>query len=487
MASTDTKPDNGLDHQPNTSADDRVSDEDMDTTLVNEVDEKGIAAIAHEPKPDDDEQERWNESTIMILRYLQTLAAFLIMGMNDASVGALLPYIQDYYRINYATVACMFLVPFVGYALSACILNKIHMTLGQAGIAYLAPLCKIVAYAVTCAHPPFPAIPVIFSLTGIGQGLQDGAWNAWVGNMANGNELMGILHGAYGLGATIGPLVTTSMVTKGGLQWYTWYYVMTGLAVFELIIGWYAFRASTGAVYRAKHPAAPTIAGKKPASRTAEALRSPVTFLVAGFLFLYVGVEVALGGWVVTFMRELRDGEDFASGMVATGFWLGLTVGRVVLGFITGRIGEKLAVTIYLALCVGFQILFWQINNFLSSAIFIAWLGFFLGPLFPAAIMVATKLLPRRLHVSAIGFVAAFGSSGAAVFPFAVGAIAQASGVWVLQPFALALIAGIFIIWVILPGGIKKGGLDVAHSKMMEKEREKSRLSPQAENLEETV
>lgn len=187
------------------------------------------------------------------------------------------------------------------------------------------------------------------------------------------------------------------------------------------------------------------------------------------------------------FMRELRDGEPFASGMVATGFWLGITLGRVVLGFITGRIGEKMAVTVYLGLCVGLQILFWQINSFVSSAIFIAVLGFFLGPLFPAAIMVATKLLPRRLHVSAIGFVAAFGSSGAAVFPFAVGAIAQGTGVWVLQPFALALIAGIFIIWVILPGGIKKGGLDIAHEKMLEKEREKATLSATSQRTEETV
>lgn len=189
----------------------------------------------------------------------------------------------------------------------------------------------------------------------------------------------------------------------------------------------------------------------------------------------------------MTFMRNLRNGPDFESGMVATGFWAGITAGRVVLGFVTGRIGEKMAVTVYLGLCVGLQILFWQINSFVSSAIFIAFLGFFLGPLFPAAIMVATKLLPRRLHVSAIGFVAAFGSSGAAVFPFAVGAIAQGSGVWVLQPFALALIAGIFIIWVILPGGIKKGGLDIAHEKMLEKEREKSTLGASSMRTEETV
>lgn len=40
-------------------------------------------------------------------------------------------------------------------------------------------------------------------LPGLGSGLQDSAWNAWVGNMQNANELLGFLHGVYGLGATM--------------------------------------------------------------------------------------------------------------------------------------------------------------------------------------------------------------------------------------------------------------------------------------------
>jgi fucose permease len=71
-----------------------------------------------------------------------------------------------------------------------------------------------------------------------------------------------------------------------------------------------------------------------------------VTWILAFFLLGYVGVEVALGGWIVTFLMRVRDGGDFASGMGATGFWLGITFGRVVLGFVTPRIGEKLAIVV---------------------------------------------------------------------------------------------------------------------------------------------
>lgn len=65
--------------------------------------------------------------------------------------------------------------------------------------------------------------------------------------------------------------------------------------------------------------------------------------------------------------------------------------------------------------------------------------------------IVATKCLPRHLHVSAIGFAAALGGAGAAVFPFIVGAIAQTKGVQVLQPFILALLAVISGLWLGLP------------------------------------
>lgn len=71
--------------------------------------------------------------------------------------------------------------------------------------------------------------------------------------------------------------------------------------------------------------------------------------------------------------------------------------------------------------------------------------------MFPAAVVALTKLLPKRLHVAAVGFAAAVGASGATILPFAVGAIANSRGVQVLQPVVLALLATILFIWLLLP------------------------------------
>lgn len=61
---------------------------------------------------------------------------------------------------------------------------------------------------------------------------------------------------------------------------------------------------------------------------------------------------------------------------------------------------------------------FWLVPSFVVSAISVALLGVFLGPLFPTAIVLVTKLLPRDLHIGSVGFATAVGGSGGAIFPF---------------------------------------------------------------------
>lgn len=276
--------------------------------------------------------------------------------------------------------------------------------------------------------------------------------------MHRADELLGVLHGAYGVGGTIAPLIASAMITKANLGWYTFYYIMIGMAGLELFLAVAAFRGATGVVYR-EATRSGTDQGR---TTTGQVLRELITWVLAFFLLFYVGVEVSLGGWVVIFMLRARNAEPFLAGLTVTLFWLDITLGRVVLGFITGRIGEKLAITAYLALCIALGVLYRFVPHFTASVIFIILLGFFLGPLFPAAVIVAIKVLPKDRHASTIGFAAAFGGGGAAVLPFAVGAIAQKKGVEVMQPVVLAVLAKLILLWLLIPGGMKKGDLERA-------------------------
>ena len=102
------------------------------------------------------------------------------------------------------------------------------------------------------------------------------------------------------------------------------------------------------------------------------------------------------------------------------------------------------------------ELLFWLIPQFYVSAISVSFQGFFIGPIYPASMAVATKILPKHLHVSAIGIINTAGGCGGAMFPFAVGALAQAKGVKTLQPVILSMTVVLSVVWLGLPKGSRR-------------------------------
>jgi fucose permease len=133
---------------------------------------------------------------------------------------------EKYYKLSYTVVSLVFLTPFSGYTVASTVNNKMHVYLGQRGIAIVAPLCHLISYIILAVHPPFPVLVVMFVFVGFGNGLIDGAWCAWLGNMQSANQVSGFLQASYALGATVSPLIATAMVTKAGLMWYQFYYIM---------------------------------------------------------------------------------------------------------------------------------------------------------------------------------------------------------------------------------------------------------------------
>ena len=168
----------------------------------------------------------WNHPRINVYRVCATFWSFVVMGLNDATYGAIIPYLEIYYDLTYTVVALVFLSPFVGYNVAALLNNTIHLKLGQRGVAIMGPTCHLVAYIINALHPPYPLLVISFMLAGLGNGLEDSAWNAWIGAMTNANEVLGFLHGFYGVGGVIAPLIATALITKLDVPWYYWYYFM---------------------------------------------------------------------------------------------------------------------------------------------------------------------------------------------------------------------------------------------------------------------
>ena len=134
-------------------------------------------------------------------------------------------------------------------------------------------------------HPPWPVAVVILVFAGYGNGILDAGWNAWVADMVANNQILGIMHGFYGLGAVASPLIATVMVTEANLPWYTFFYLMAGLGVPELACGTWAFWEETAVAFRRKN------ASGHEHGRLKAVLKNKVTWICSLFLLIYVGCE----------------------------------------------------------------------------------------------------------------------------------------------------------------------------------------------------
>ena len=79
-------------------------------------------------------------------------------------------------------------------------------------------------------------------------------------------------------------------------------------------------------------------------------------------------------------------------------------------------------------------------------------LGLLLGPIYPCAQTVFSRLLPRSVQVTAIGFIGSAGSSGGALVPFLTGVVAQAvNQTFVLHPICIGSFALMLGCWIAMP------------------------------------
>lgn len=195
----------------------------------------------------------------------------------------------------------------------------------------------------------------------------------------------------------------------------------------------------------------PTSRVKHQMAAMATAFKSKIVIIGSLFIFAYQGAEVSISGWVISFLIAARHGNPSAVGYVTSGFWGGVTVGRFLLSHPAHKIGEKLFVYGIVAGAAGFQLLVWLVPNIIGDAVAVAVVGLLLGPVYPCATTIFSRLISRKDQVSSLSVISAFGSSGGAVAPFTTGILAQVAGTFVLHPIAIGLFAVMLTCWFILP------------------------------------
>lgn len=225
------------------------------------------------------------------------------------------------------------------------------------------------------------------------------------------------LHFTYGLGALCAPLAAAEFLKKG-LDFSWFYSVILVLAVLNTIGVTWSFKLEKtkdgmGNLERETSISSLELENREPShnqeenvenefrrrNQTSTSASQPPSaqqytttsskfnsilsqsnvWILSIFALLYVGTEVAIGGWSSSYIIETR-GSIQNSNYIVSGFWAGLAFGRVLLIPVTAWIGEQLSVLIYMCLAVALQFIVWLVPDLIANAVSLAIMGLLIGP-----------------------------------------------------------------------------------------------------------
>ena len=360
-----------------------------------------------------------------------------------------------YYNIGYGVVSLIFVGQALGFVFVAVVLDAMRAKLGRAKTLGLGQGLVTLAYIPLIVGAPFGIIVCSFFFVGFSIAVNVGLGNIFFGGLQNGTFMLGLFHGAYGIGGTTGPLIATAIVTVANAMW-TRYYLLTfslGIVTFTLCLwSFWGYERELSPAARAREGTAEDSMVKGMVA----ALKLRVVTLGSIFIFAYQGAEVSISGWVISFLINVRDGDPSSVGYVSAGFWAGITLGRFFLSALAQRVGEKIFVYGLVLGALAFQILVWWVPNIVGDAVAVSIVGLLLGPIYPCAASVFLRAMGRREAMSGMGTISACGSLGGAVAPFITGLLAQATGTFILHPIVIFLFGVMLICWYFVPAVDKR-------------------------------
>ncbi|KAF7360332.1 MFS domain-containing protein [Mycena venus] len=385
-----------------------------------------------------------------------------LAGWNDGSAGPLIPRIQKVYHVGFAVVSLIFVFACVGFIGGAMINVPLTDRLGFGKMIAFGSICQIIAYAMQAPAPPFPVFVLSFVINGVGIAIQDAQANGYVASLKHSPEIkMGLLHGAYGAGALVSPIVATQFSQLR--HWSFHYLASLGVAISNALVLAFVFRfkSQDGEAHTVEACTIAHDVSKECLATVGEAagetstsehstfrqiLSTKTVHLLAFFILVYVGVEVTIGGWIVTYIIDVRGGGP-SSGYVSAGFFGGKK------SLLRSRaIGERRVLYLYSILAIALELVVWLVPSLIGDAVAVAIVGMLLGPIYPITMNYAGRVLPRWLLTGSIGWIAGFGQAGSAVFPFITGAIASKTGIKALQPLLISMMSFMIVLWALVPG-----------------------------------
>jgi fucose permease len=376
---------------------------------------------------------------LLALAYL----AFVSLGLPDAVLGVAWPSLRDTFALPQVGMGAILATAAVAYFVSGMQAGRLMRALRVGLLLALSTGSVALGLAGYATLPLFSLFLFAACFVGVGSGAIDAALNTYAAHHF-GPKHMAWLHAAYSVGAALGPVLLTALLTHGA-GW------RSGYAVISAVLGALALtflltrrQWEGGADSRTEADAASV----EPTATAWEALRRPRVRLQSLIFFFYTGVEVTAGQWTYTVLSEGRGLSTAAAGTCASLYWGSLLAGRIASGFVIERLGTVRMLRAATGLAVLGALLF--ALPVLPPVPGLVLLGLALAPIFPALMSETPRRVGSDVAAHAVGFQVSAGTAGVALLPSAAGLLAERFGLGLVAPQLLVytLILAVLHTWL---------------------------------------
>lgn len=367
-------------------------------------------------------------------------AAFVSLGLPDGLTGVAWPSIRATFGLPLDALGALITAGTAGYLASSFTSGRVVARIGVGRLLVLSCLATAISLLGYGGTPLWAGMVGLGLLAGLGAGAIDAGLNAYAAEKFSARTVSW-LHASFGLGAAIGPILMSSVISAGH-SWRLGYLVV---GVTQLMLaGCFALTRNQWQAHADDGQSAPTASA--PMFRT---LRLPSAWLSMLLFFLYTGLEVSAGQWLYTLLTEARRMSPALAGVWVSVYWGGLTAGRLLSGVIVARITVRTLLRLCMAGALLGVVLLWLDLALWLSLGGVALLGVSLAPMFPSLISLTPARMGPTHTTNTVGFQIAAAMLGGAALASGFGRIADRFGLETLGPFLLAtalLMSGVFAV-----------------------------------------
>ncbi len=373
--------------------------------------------------------------------------AFISLGLPDSLLGSAWPSIYPSMNvpISYAGIISMIIA--LGTIFSSLQSDRLTFRFGTGKVtAFSVATTALALFGFSISHS-FMALCLWAIPYGLGAGSVDASLNNYVALHFE-SKHMSWLHCMWGIGASTGPYIMGIALTRSW-GWNSGYRIIAIIQVVLTAILFASLPLWKGSASSEKSEE--TVERTKPMGFSEVVKISGVKEVMIAF-FCYCAIEQTAGLWAASYMTLHKGVAAETAASYASMFFIGITIGRALSGFITMKLNDMQMIRLGQSLiAVGIVIMFIPVPSIISLIGLII-IGLGCAPIYPSIIHATPERFGTDKSQAIIGVEMASAYVGTCIMPPVFGLIANTLDVKWLPVYLLVILLVMCLVFQRLRG-----------------------------------